>query len=108
YIELKKIISHSQDGEQIASIYPHLSGFITDPMEALDMEQLKEEVDLIFFATPAGVSKDLVEKLDGSDVQCIDLSGDLRLSTKEAYTKWYNKEAASQEMLDKAVYGLPE
>ena len=108
HIELTKIISHSQAGEQITSIYPHLSGFIVSPMEALDIEKLKTEMDIIFFATPAGVSKDLVEQLDGSDVQCIDLSGDLRLSTREEYTKWYHKVAAPQEILDKAVYGLPE
>lgn len=108
HMELKKIISHSQDGEQIASIYPHLTGFITAPMESLDLEQLKDEVDIIFFATPAGVAKDLVAELQDSGVQCIDLSGDLRLHTRAEYEKWYKKEAAPQEILDQAVYGLPE
>lgn len=108
HMEIKKIISHSQDGEQISSTYPHLTDFIVDPMEALDIDRLKDEVDIIFFATPAGVSKDLVSQLKGSDVQCIDLSGDLRLHSREEYEKWYKKEAAPQEVLNEAVYGLPE
>lgn len=108
HMQLKKIISHSQDGEQIASVYPHLLEFFDKPMEALNLDQLKDEVDIIFFATPAGVSKELIPQLEDSDVQCIDLSGDLRLSSRENYKTWYKGEAAPQETLDKAVYGLPE
>lgn len=108
HMQLKKIISHSQDGEQIAKVYPHLTDFVDDPMEALDISQLTEEVDIIFFATPAGISKELIPQLEGSSVQCIDLSGDFRLRSRDSYQTWYKGEAAPQETLDKAVYGLPE
>lgn len=108
HMQITKIISHSQHGEQLTSFYPHLAEFYNDPMEELDVDQLKEEVDIVFFATPAGVAKDLIPKFADSNVQCIDLSGDLRLESQEQYEKWYGKEAAPQEVLDKAVYGLSE
>ncbi|AXI08646.1 N-acetyl-gamma-glutamyl-phosphate reductase [Oceanobacillus zhaokaii] len=108
HLQVKKIISHSQFGEHITSVYPHLTGFVEEPMEKLKITSLIEEVDLIFFATPAGVAKDLIPKFAHSSVQCIDLSGDLRLHSKEQYEKWYGKEAAPQEILNQAVYGLSE
>ncbi|RKQ33858.1 N-acetyl-gamma-glutamyl-phosphate reductase [Oceanobacillus halophilus] len=108
FMHIKKIISHSQYGEGIANTYPHLTEFIKEPMEELDIDRLKEEVDIIFFATPAGVAKDIIPDFQGSSVQCIDLSGDLRLTSAEQYKEWYGKDPAPQETLDKAVYGLPE
>lgn len=108
YIHLEKIISHSQHKKQLYSFYPHLTNFIDDPMEELEIDSLKEEVDIIFFATPAGVTKKLIPKLIDSSVQCIDLSGDLRISSREQYEHWYKGEAAPQVALDLAVYGMPE
>ena len=108
YMNIKQIISHSQFGEKITSVYPHLTEFYDDPMEELNISRLKDEIDIVFFATPAGVAKDLVPQFQDSNVQCIDLSGDLRLHSREEYLTWYGKEAAPQETLDEAVYGLSE
>jgi len=107
-LEISKIISHSQAGEQIASIYPHLTGFIEQPMEALDIEELKKEADIVFLAAPAGVAKDIVPKFADASLQVVDLSGDLRLPSLEQYETWYGGTAATQETLDQAVYGLTE
>lgn len=107
-MQVEKIISHSQYGETIASIYPHLTDFIEEPMHELQIEKLQEEVDIIFFATPAGVTKEILPQLSKPDLQCIDLSGDLRLSSPTEYEIWYGKDAAAPQLLDKAVYGLSE
>lgn len=107
-LQVKKILSHSQYGEHIASIYPHLTDFIEEPMQALQIERLKEEVDVLFLATPAGIAKDIIPQLIDSNIQCVDLSGDLRLSSISDYEFWYQKEPAPQELIDKAVYGLSE
>ncbi|MEC5423775.1 N-acetyl-gamma-glutamyl-phosphate reductase [Virgibacillus sp. C22-A2] len=108
HIQLKKIISNSQHGEQISSIYPHLTSFIEEPMEKLEIKSLEKEVDIVFFATPAGISKKLIPQLEQSSLQCIDLSGDLRITSQDQYLEWYGAEAAPQETIDNAVYGLPE
>ncbi|RLL44948.1 N-acetyl-gamma-glutamyl-phosphate reductase [Oceanobacillus piezotolerans] len=108
YMHLKKIISHSQHGQQITSSYPHLHGVIVEPMEKLDIESLIDEVDIVFLATPAGVAKEIVPLLQETSLQCIDLSGDLRLNNRKEYETWYGKEAAPQKTIDAAVYGLSE
>ncbi|WP_082388030.1 N-acetyl-gamma-glutamyl-phosphate reductase [Virgibacillus halodenitrificans] len=108
YLEVSKIISHSHYGEYIATHYPHMHTYMDLKMEALDVRVLANEVDIIFFATPAGIAKELIPQLEGNHVQCIDLSGDLRLPNRDLYQKWYGQLGAPQEMLDKAVYGLTE
>lgn len=106
-IQVTKIISQSQAGEQLAAIYPHLSTIITDSMELLDMERLEKEIDILFLATPAGVAKEIIPSLEKTSIQCVDLSGDFRLSRQE-YIEWYGKEPAAPEILEKAVFGLSE
>ena len=38
----------------------------------------------------------------------VDLSGDLRLPTPEAYQRWYGQEHKAKQLLGKAVFGLTE
>jgi N-acetyl-gamma-glutamyl-phosphate reductase len=43
-----------------------------------------------------------------SDCKIIDLSADYRLKDPKAYTDWYSVTHTNPELLEKAVYGLPE
>ncbi|HWO75763.1 MAG TPA: N-acetyl-gamma-glutamyl-phosphate reductase [Bacillus sp. (in: firmicutes)] len=108
YIELETVISHSTAGSEMDSIYPHLSHIIETPLSALDIDSLSEAVDVIFFATPSGVSREILPKFLENGLTCIDLSGDFRLKSQTEYEKWYKKSAADQGFLDTAVYGLSE
>lgn len=106
-MQITKIISQSQAGEELAATYPHLSSIITDKMESLDIEELEKEIDILFLATPAGVAKEIVPSLQSSSIQCVDLSGDFRLSAEE-YKEWYGKEPAASVILEETVFGLSE
>ncbi|WP_080874019.1 N-acetyl-gamma-glutamyl-phosphate reductase [Oceanobacillus timonensis] len=106
-IKITKIISQSQAGEDLAATYPHLTGMITTEMESLDIEELEKEIDILFLATPAGVAKNIIPSFQDTSVQCIDLSGDFRLSQEE-YSEWYGKEPADAAVLEKAVFGLSD
>ncbi|MCH4170922.1 MAG: N-acetyl-gamma-glutamyl-phosphate reductase [Lactobacillus sp.] len=64
--------------------------------------------DVIFFATPAGVTSQLAQPFIAADFPVIDLSGDYRLKDPASYTKWYHKPAAPAADLAKATYGLAE
>ncbi|MET3696219.1 N-acetyl-gamma-glutamyl-phosphate reductase [Bacillus oleivorans] len=108
YVELETVISHSTAGSEMDSIYPHLTNIIDRPLTALNIDSLSEEVDVIFFATPSGVSKEILPKFLENGLTCIDLSGDFRLKSQTVYEKWYKKSAAEQKHLDSAVYGLSE
>jgi N-acetyl-gamma-glutamyl-phosphate reductase len=108
YVSLKTIISGSQSGQELAQIYPHLSSIIYDQLESLDIEKIAAEIDLVFFATPSGISKDSLPQFIERGIPCIDLSGDFRLKSIEAYETWYKHRSADAVYLEKAVYGLSE
>ncbi|MFC7319571.1 N-acetyl-gamma-glutamyl-phosphate reductase [Halobacillus campisalis] len=101
------LYSSSQSGEFIQEIYSHLNNeeYV---LKDLDTEVMKQQLDVIFLATPAGVSSELTPQLAGGKGVVIDLSGDLRLNSPEEYTAWYKKAPASEEVLKQSVYGLSE
>ncbi|WP_408010357.1 N-acetyl-gamma-glutamyl-phosphate reductase [Pseudalkalibacillus sp. A8] len=107
-VEISTIVSHSNSGNELQSIYPHLSDIIKTSFAEMDVEKVSEEVDLVFFGTPSGVSTKLVPQFMEQDVKCIDLAGDFRLDSPEIYEKWYKKSAPPQQYTEKAAYGLSE
>lgn len=107
-VKICKVISSSTEGQLISQIYPHLAGVMDLPLELLDVTSLAKEVELVFFATPSGVSTKYIPQLLSHGVKCIDLSGDFRLNKTEDFSPWYKHTVAEQEYLDQAVYGLSE
>ncbi|MBB6443528.1 N-acetyl-gamma-glutamyl-phosphate reductase [Bacillus benzoevorans] len=100
---------HSSRGEApIWEEYPHLYQLNNQTLETIEPEKIAAEADLVFLATPSGVSGQLAAQFAGMDIKVIDLSGDLRLKNQDDYVKWYKREAAPQHAIDKAVYGLSE
>lgn len=73
-----------------------------------DLGEIIDNIDVLFLATPHGLSASLVNESLLEKVVIIDLSADFRLKDKDVYAKWYNKEHSSPWLLDKAVYGLSE
>lgn len=108
HVTLKAIISTSQSGTEFTEIYPHLTSIIKQKLEPLDVEKLAKELDLIFFATPAGVSKEMIPQFVERGVRCIDVSGDFRLKDPEKYATWYKQSPAEEKYVQQAVYGLSE
>ncbi|HLR65620.1 N-acetyl-gamma-glutamyl-phosphate reductase [Virgibacillus alimentarius] len=100
--------SSSQDGSLLTEGYPHLQSIIDQPLQAIDTKKIASEADLVFTATPSGISAKLVPELLKEGLKVIDLSGDYRLKNSKDYEQWYNKEAGDEHWLHEAVYGLTE
>ena len=64
-------------------------------------------LDLVFTATPPEVSMEIVPEILSQGVRAIDLSGAFRLPAGQ-YRRWYLAEHRHPELLEQAVYGLPE
>lgn len=72
-------------------------------------EAIKQEnIELIFLATAANVSIELVPKLLAAGVRIVDLSGAFRLRDGETYSQWYKERHMAPQFFEQAVYGLPE
>ncbi len=101
------VYSSSQAGIDISESYPHLQKIANQELQTIDIEKITKDVDIVFMATPSGISSKLTPGFVELGAKVIDLSGDLRLEAA-VYEKWYHKTPAPTEVLAKAVYGLTE
>ncbi|MCA1056151.1 N-acetyl-gamma-glutamyl-phosphate reductase [Rossellomorea aquimaris] len=106
-IEKCILYSSSLDGDDYTEQYPHLIDLTNESVRSIQFDEMKQ-LDVVFLAVPAGISKNLTPKLLGGKAKIIDLSGDLRLQGPEEYEQWYKAEAADVSILGEAVYGLTE
>lgn len=107
-VEVVSLHSSSQEGVWIEESYPHLQDVVPLQLEKIDAELIGKKADVVFLATPHGVSRDITGALLAEGLKVIDLSGDLRIKDRTAYEKWYGTKAAEQSIIDEAVYGLAE
>jgi N-acetyl-gamma-glutamyl-phosphate reductase len=103
------ITSRTETG-QVADVHPHLRGVTPLGFTSGRAVDLARENDVLFFATPHGVSaKESPAVLDAAPgVRVVDLSGDFRLADAGAYEQHYGRPHPHPERLGDAVYGVPE
>ncbi|OAS14486.1 N-acetyl-gamma-glutamyl-phosphate reductase [Paenibacillus oryzisoli] len=107
-VQITSVISTSNAGAPLAEHFPHLQEIVVDILDVLDVDLIAGKADVVFLATPAGVSAGLSPQLIEAGLKVIDISGDLRLKSASDYEKWYKKPAASEEALARSIYGLSE
>jgi len=113
-VEIAHLFAHSQEYDSILEIYPHLNKILDIPVKKLDdlneatLSELRAEAEIVFLATPSGVSKEWGPIFFEQGFKVIDLSGDFRLKNPSEYQDWYRLDAPDQGLVDKAVYGLAE
>lgn len=106
-VELATVTSRGHAGTAIAEMFPGLRGVVDLDFSDPDVEELAQ-CDVVFFATPHGTAMQMVPQLLAKDVKVIDLGPDFRLRDAGQWSQWYKQEHACPELLDEAVYGLPE
>ncbi|MDD5686347.1 MAG: N-acetyl-gamma-glutamyl-phosphate reductase [Elusimicrobia bacterium] len=94
--------------KHISEIYPYLKDKLDILCEDIDVEKIAGGSDIIFTALPHNVSMEYVAKFISLGKKVIDLSADYRIKDPDVYEKWYGKKHTNPELLNKAVYGLPE
>jgi N-acetyl-gamma-glutamyl-phosphate reductase len=101
------ISSRSLDGKRVDSIFPSLVGH-SDLVFSLPSDNILNTCDVIFFATPHGVAMEGAGAFIDKGIKVIDLGADFRITDQTEWSKWYGMEHTQAELLDSAVYGLPE
>jgi N-acetyl-gamma-glutamyl-phosphate reductase len=107
-VDITSVISSSTAGAPISDGFPHLSEILVDNLDGVDIPLIQSKADVVFTATPSGISSELVPKLVDAGLKVIDLSGDFRLRSGELYEQWYKHKPAADKYLQQAVYGLAE
>jgi N-acetyl-gamma-glutamyl-phosphate reductase len=106
-VSLEIITSRTEKGQAVADMFPNLRGYVDLTFSEPDVAQLGQ-CDVVFFATPHTVAMNLVPELLALGTRVIDLSADFRLSDIDVWEKWYNTKHLCPDIVQQAVYGLPE
>jgi N-acetyl-gamma-glutamyl-phosphate reductase len=105
--DITSITSRKEAGLAVSEMFPSLRGRIdlafSDPRQAT-----LDRCDIVFLATPNGVSMEQAGDLLGCGVRVIDLAADFRIKEVAEWEKWYGVTHSAPALVAEAVYGLPE
>jgi len=106
-VEVVQITSRQYTGKALKEVFPF---FNKSPFEYLIFE---EEIDIsfadfYFLALPHEASLNLVKDILDKGKKVIDLSAAYRIKNPYVYPEYYGFEHKYLEILEKAVYGIPE
>ncbi len=101
-VELVGLAGRGRDHDPIAGIHPHLGS------TGLTVHAELPPADAVFLALPHGAAAALVPGLLASGTAVIDQGPDFRLRNPADYPRWYGFEHPRPDLLEQAVYGLPE
>jgi N-acetyl-gamma-glutamyl-phosphate reductase len=102
-VEIVGLTARGRNDESVAATHPHLAttGLTIDAATP-------DDVDALFLALPHGTAAGLVPEVAARGTAVIDLGPDFRLRDPSDYPRWYGFDHPAPELLDDAVYGLPE
>ncbi len=110
-VELTAVTSRAEAGKSLGTVFPR---FRKAP--GADLTFIEPDPDAIaatgakaaFLALPHGVAAEIARALLERGLKVIDLSADFRLRDAAVYEEFYGHAHPAPDLLDDAVYGLPE
>ncbi|MEI8291784.1 MAG: N-acetyl-gamma-glutamyl-phosphate reductase [Verrucomicrobiota bacterium] len=111
HAELVAVTSRQNAGQTLAQVFPKFASHPksrTIRFSEPNAEVLAKQADVVFLALPHGVAAEYAVPLVNAGCVVIDLSADFRLKSPEKYKEFYAHDHPAPELLEKAVYGLPE
>ncbi len=106
YVKIVSAVSRTYAGKHISDLLPYFSNSYLSKVPL--SEEPQEDFDLAFLCLPHETSLELTPTLLEKGKSVIDLSGAYRISRGELYPEFYGFEHTHKELLNFAVYGLPE
>ena len=107
-VELTYVTSGTYAGKPLSAALPGINRQISLSCEKFDPAVAAEKCDVVFLAGEAGMAMRAAPLLLEAGKKIVDLSADFRLKDPAVYKEWYKAEHTAPQLLDEAVYGLPE
>ena len=105
HVELTQVVSNSHAGRFLHSVHPNFRKIST--LRFSHPDDLTS-CDILFLSLPHGVTSTEIERYRSISPRIIDLSADFRLRSSALYEEWYGLPHVAPDLLEEAVYGLPE
>jgi len=93
----------SEAGKPLAAVFPHLFQY-----DLTITEQIETDVDAVIGCLPHAASAAALAPFVERGIPVVDVSADFRLHNPAEYAAWYGGDHPAPQLLDGAVYGLPE
>ena len=101
-VEITSVTGRSLVGQKLGEAFPHLAAYdltITDEVK---------DADIVFSALPSAARAEACAPWVRKGVPVIDIAADLRLKDPQDFERWYGQPHPAPDLLEQAVYGLPE
>ena len=106
-IELTILTSRQYAGVKFDEIFPSMTGSVNLVCEALSVDKICDNAEVVFTALPHKIPMEIVPELVSRGKKVIDLSADFRFKNSTTYETHYQKHSAKY-LLEQSVYGLCE
>jgi LysW-gamma-L-alpha-aminoadipyl-6-phosphate/LysW-L-glutamyl-5-phosphate reductase len=105
FIEIGQVTSMSHLGEYVYQQHPNLR---TRSMLKFAAPDAIEECDILYLASPHGISQKNINTYAKLAPRIIDLSADFRINDPTLYKQYYGHDHLAPEWMPRFVYGLAE
>ena len=106
-VRIQAVTSRGEAGKPVSALFPNLSPRLELDFIQPDPAGLKN-CECVFFAAPNGTAMHMVPELIEAGVKVVDLAADFRIRDAAVWESWYRQAHACPDLLQAAVYGLPE
>jgi N-acetyl-gamma-glutamyl-phosphate reductase len=107
-VKLDKVFAKSMAGSLVNDVHNWAPGSALTTRFEEFQNVVDIDAEVCFLALPHGEAMEIAPMLLDAGKIVIDLSGDHRLKDRALFEKYYKIPQSSGEILDEAVYGLPE
>ena len=109
--QILELTGRSHAGRAFGEVFPHARTFGDGSSAQLILAATEEaaiDTDIVFSCLPHMASAEVLAPYMQAGVRVIDVSADLRLASPDDYRTYYGHPHPRPELLEGAVYGLPE
>ncbi len=106
-LEVTYLAGQTTVGQRMSELYPFLLGACDLPIEESSLELAAGKADVLCFALPHATGTEMVKQALQMGKKVVDFSADFRLRNVADYEAHYQVHPCP-ELLEQAVYGLPE
>lgn len=107
-VKITYLAVRSDVGRPYSELFPALKGRCDQKCIAINVTQIAEASDVVFFGLPHRTSMEIIPEFLKYNKKIIDLSADYRLDTEKRYMNAFGVKHLDKGNLPAFVYGLPE